>query len=122
MIWSPSGLTTVTATVTREIEDAAQEGNAGYTFTGARVVLDHEYLRNVLLQVSAGAQRASFLQGGGQASDYSVGGGVTWLVNRHMRLSATYDFTDQRGSRSPTVPTTGNYTRSIGLLTLRFGM
>ncbi|HEY6439408.1 MAG TPA: outer membrane beta-barrel protein [Acetobacteraceae bacterium] len=122
LIWSPGGLTTFTATLTREIEDAAQEGNAGYTFTSARLVLDHEYLRNVLLQVSAGAQRANFLQGGGQASDYSVGAGVTWLLNRNMRLSATYDFTDQKGSSSPTLLTTGNYTRSIGLLTLRFGM
>ena len=122
LIWSPGGLTTFTATVTRDIEDAAQEGNAGYTYTSARLVLDHEYLRNVLLQVSAGAQRANFLQGGGQASDYSVGAGVTWLVNRNMRLSATYDFTDQRGNSSPTLQTTGNYTRSIGLLTLRFGM
>ena len=42
--------------------------------------MDHEYLRNVLLQVSAAAQRANFLQGGGQASDYSIGAGVTWLV------------------------------------------
>jgi hypothetical protein len=79
-------------------------------------------MRNVLLQASAGAQHADFLQGGGQASGFSLGGGVTWLMNRRVRLSATYDFTDQRGSSSPTVLTTGNYTRSIGLLTLRLGM
>ena len=116
-------MTTLTATLTRSIEDAAQEGIVGYTYTSARLVLDHEYLRNVLLQVSAGMHSVpNFLQGGGQASDYSVGAGVTWLVNRNMRLSATYDFTDQRGSSSPTLLTTGNYTRSIGLLTLRFGM
>jgi hypothetical protein len=39
-----------------------------------------------------------------------------------MRLSATYDFTDQRGSSSATLLTSGNYTRSLGLLTLRLGM
>jgi hypothetical protein len=122
LIWSPSGMTTVTATLTRSIEDAAQEGIAGYTYTSGRLVLDHEYQRNVLLQVYAGVQRADFLQGGGQASGVSLGGGVTWLLNRNMRLSATYDFTDQRGSSSPTLLTTGNYTRSVGLLTLRLGM
>jgi hypothetical protein len=36
--WSPSGLTTVTATLTRSIEDAAQEGVAGFTYTKRRPV------------------------------------------------------------------------------------
>ena len=48
--------------------------------------------------------------------------GVTWLLNRHMRLSANYDFTDQRSDSNPTLLTTGSYTRSIGLLTLRFAL
>ena len=47
-------------------------------------------------------QRANFLQGGGHADRLSAGAGATWLINRHMRLSATYDFTDQQGSSSPT--------------------
>jgi hypothetical protein len=115
-------MTTVTARLTRSIEDAAQEGITGYTYTSARLIVDHEYLRNVLLQASASVQRADFLQGGGQANGFSLGGGVTWLVNRHVRVSATYDFTDQHSTNSPTLPTSGNYTRSIALLTLRLGM
>ena len=122
LIWSPSGLTTVTTTLTRSIEDAAQEGIAGYTYTRARLTVDHEYLRNVLLQASTGLQHADFLQGGGQDTAFLFGVSATWLINRHMRLAATYDFTDQRGSSNPTLQTTGNYTRSIGLLTLRFGL
>jgi hypothetical protein len=122
LTWSPTGLTTVTTTLTRSIEDAAQEGIAGYTYTRAKIVLDHEYLRNVLVQLSAGAQRADYLPSGGQAMAMLLGAGVTWLINRHMRLVATYDFTDQRGTGSSTLQTTGNYTRSIGLLTLRFAL
>ena len=122
LIWSPSGLTTITTTLMRSIEDAAQEGIAGYTYTRARVTVDHEYLRNILLQVSAGVQRAEYLPAGGQSTAFLFGAGVTWLINRHMRLAATYDFTDQRGSNSPSLQTTGNYARSIGLLTLRFGL
>lgn len=121
IIWSPSGMTTMTATLARSIEDAAQEGIAGYTHTSAKLVVDHEYLRNVLLQASAGVQHADFLQGGGQANAVLLGVGATWLMNRNMRLSATYDFTDQRGSH-PTTLSTGNYTRSVGLLTLRIGL
>lgn len=122
LTWNPSGLTTVTAKLTRAIEDAAQEGIAGYTYTSARLVIDHEYLRNVLLRASAGVQHADYLPGGGSANAFALGGGVTWLINRNMRLSATYDFTDQHGSASPTLLTVGSYTRSVGLLTLRFGM
>jgi hypothetical protein len=121
-IWSPSGLTTVTATLSRSIEDAAQEGIAGYTYTNARLVVDHEYQRDVLLRFTAGMQHADYLQGGGQSTGVSLGGGVTWLLNRHMRLAATYDFTGQRGSSNPALQTTGNYMRSLGLLTLRLGM
>jgi hypothetical protein len=120
--WNPSGVTTLTAKLTRSIEDAAQEGIAGYTYTGARLVMDHEARRNLLLQASAGLQYADYLQGGGHASGYSLGAGATWLVNRYVHVSATYDFTDQRGTSNPSLQTTGNYTRSIGLITLRFGM
>jgi hypothetical protein len=84
--------------------------------------VDHEYLRNVLLQGYAGAQYDDYLQGGGHDSRFSLGGGVTWLLNHNLRLSATYDFIDQKGTASPTLLTTGNYTRSIGLLTLRIRM
>ena len=122
LIWAPTGMTTLTAKVTRSIEDAAQEGVAGFTYTAARLVVDHELSRNLLLQGYAGVQQANFLQGGGTSSGVSAGGGVTWLVNRNMRVSATYDFTDQHGSTSPSVQTAGNFTRNIGLLTLRLGM
>jgi hypothetical protein len=122
LIWAPSEVTTVTARLTRSIEDAAQDGVVGYTYTAARLVVDHELLRNVMLQGYAGVQQANFLQGGGTSNGVSLGGGVTWLVNRNVRVAATYDFTDQHGSNSPTVQTSGSFTRNIGLLTLRLGM
>lgn len=120
--WMPSGLTTVTAVVTRSMEDAAQEGVAGFTYTTARLTLDHELRRDLLLHASAGLQRADFLQGGTQQTGYSLGVGASWLVNRRVRLSATYDFTEQRGSASAALPLSGDYTRGLALLTLRFGL
>jgi hypothetical protein len=122
LIWNPSGMTTVTGSLTRSIEDAAQEGIAGYTYTSARLKLDHEYRRDVLLRLSAGVQSADYLQSGGRSNGFSLGAGVSWLLNRHMRLSADYNFTDQRSTNSPTLQTTGSYTRSIGLLTVRFAL
>ena len=72
--WNPSGMTTVTATLTRSIEDAAQEGIVGYTYSKARVGVDHEYLRNVLLQAYASYQHADYLPSGGSANSLSLGG------------------------------------------------
>ena len=44
------------------------------------MVVDHEYLRNVLLQASASAQYAQYLPAGGYASSFSLGVGATWLI------------------------------------------
>jgi len=120
--WMPSGLTTVTAVFARSMEDAAQEGVAGFTYTSARLTLDHELQRDLLLHASAGLQRADFLQSGTQQTSYSLGVGATWLVNRRAQVSATYDFTGQQGSGSAALPLSGSYARGLALLTLRFGL
>jgi len=118
LIWAPSGLTTVTGVLTRSIEDAAQEGVAGYTYTAARVTIDHEYCRDILLQAIGGVQQADYLQGGGRQTALLLGLGVTWLVDRHMRVSVTYSYNDQQGGATGT---SGPFSHSLGLLTLRYG-
>ncbi|HKM64481.1 MAG TPA: outer membrane beta-barrel protein [Acidisphaera sp.] len=120
--WNPSGLTTVSGQLMRTIEDASQEGVAGFTYTRARVVVDHEYLRNVFLQARAAMQVAQFLQGGGVQTIETIGAGVTWLVNRHLRLAINYDHTAQQGGPSAPGLSTGNYVRDLALVTLRLLM
>lgn len=132
LAWSPTGLTTLTATLTRRIEDAAQEGVAGYTYTGARLRVDHEYRRDLLLQASAGLQQADFLRsvapptaalpGGGRQTGYTLGVGASWLVNRSLRLSLTYDLTGQHGGNTGAPATSNDYTRSLALVTVRLGL
>jgi hypothetical protein len=118
LIWAPSGMTTVTGTLTRSIEDAAQEGVSGYTYTAGKLTIDHEYARDILLQASSGLQQADFLQGGGRQTAWLFGLGVTWLVNRNARVSATYNYNDQTGGG---VGTSSPFSRSLGLLTLQYG-
>jgi len=120
--WSPSGMTTVRATATRGIEDAAQSGLSSYTYTTARVTLDHEYSRDILLNASAGVRQARFNQTGGQQLGYGLGAGATWLLNRNVRLSLTYDFADIRNEHLPAGTVAGDYTRSLTMLTLRMGL
>ena len=120
--WLPSGMTTVTATVSRSMEDAAQEGVAGYTYTSARLSVDHELRRSLVLHASAGVQRADFLQGGAWQAGYALGLGATWRLNRRVQVSAGYELTAQHGSGIAGVPLSGDYTRSVGLLTVRLAL
>ncbi len=116
LAWNVSGMTTLTATVGRRIEDAAQEGIAGYTYTAAKLALDHEYRRNLILHASAAVQQADFLQGGGSQTGYAIGLGATWLLSRTVHLAATYGLSERHGG------STASYTRHLALLTLRLGM
>ena len=120
--WSPSGMTTVTGTLSRTIEDAAQEGVAGYTNTAAKLEINHEYLRNVLLNGFASLQHAAFLEGGGEQTLYSLGSSVTWLVNRHLRVTASEAFFDMRSNPGTSTSIGSSYVRSLTLLTLGLGL
>ncbi len=121
-IFTPGGMTTVTASLVRSIEDAAQEGVSGLTYTGAKLTVDYEWRRDLLLQASAGAQHADLLGGGGSQTALHGGISATWLVNRRVRLTGSYDLTDTRGTGSPASGLAGTFARSLGLLTLRLGL
>lgn len=125
-IWTPTGLTTVTGSVARRIQDSADESTAGFTGTGLQLTVDHEYLRNVLLNANAGFALNEYDQGQGKQTRYTTGAGVTWLLNRNMRLGATYDFTARQSDATGTLTQGqrfgGNYTESRYLLQLRLGL
>lgn len=90
LIWTPTRLTTVTGTLARSVEDLAQEDAGGTAYTRAEVSVVHEYLRDVLLRGVAGVQSAEFLQRGGTQTTAYGGLGVTWRLNRNLRLLADY--------------------------------
>jgi hypothetical protein len=119
--WSPTGMTSVSATISRDTEDAEQEGVSGLVFSSARLTIDHEYFRNLLFKASIGLQRADFFQGGHQIGT-TAELGVTWVVNRNARLSFTYLQTDLRGSSIPTQALVSGYSQGVGLVTLRLGL
>ncbi len=120
LTWNPTGMTTVRGLLTRTIEDAAQEGVSGFTYTAGKLGIDHELMRDVLLAASVGLRHAAFLQGGQQAGQ-SAGVGVTWLFNRYARVSATYDLNTVHGSGPLNTAATG-YARDLALVTVRLGL
>ena len=117
VVWSPSGLTTIAATLTRQTGDAEVSGASGMIYSAAKLTIDHEYLRNLLLRASIGLQRADFFQGGYQIGT-TAGLGVTWVLNRHARLSFTYDQTDTHSAS----PLGDGFSRGVGLVTMRLGL
>jgi hypothetical protein len=119
--WSPSRMTTVTAKLSRDTEDAEQEGVSGMVYSAARLTIDHEYLRNLLFKASIGLQRADFFQGGHQTGT-TVGLGMTWVMNRNARLSVTYQQTDLHGSNIPAGSFVSGYSQGVGLLTMRLAI
>lgn len=115
-IWSPSGLTTVTATLSRRIEDAAELAAVSYTFTALRVGVDHELYRNVLLSGYGVVQQAEYQQGGGRDRLGGFGLGATWLVNRQVRLGLSWDWSMRRRADGATLD------EGVALLRLRLAM
>ncbi|MBV8573645.1 MAG: outer membrane beta-barrel protein, partial [Acetobacteraceae bacterium] len=125
-VWTPRGRTTVTGVIRREIEDPTEPDTNGFTLTGASLVLDQEIYHNILAQGRLQYQYLKPLQGGGNESNFTVGAGVSWLVNRNVRLALNYDYTDQKGS-SGQIGTVNRfvgtpYTRNLVMLTMRLAL
>lgn len=129
-IWTPTGLTTVTATLQRTIEEPVQLGTSGYTDTAIEFRVDHEYLRNLLLNARTGVERIAYLQNGGTQTAAYAGVGTTWLINRHTSLNAQYTYTKQTslagrsvsGSQPPSTFGGQGYEQQIFLVTIRLGI
>ncbi len=129
VIWTPTGLTTVTGSLSREIGAPATSGTNGAIYTRASLVADHELLPNLFVQARGSIAYLQYLQnGGGTQTEESVGGGVTWLVNQYARVSLSYDFTRQNGNSSTAISsalstqTTGSFMQHVVALTLHFGL
>ena len=115
VIWTPTRLTTVTGELARNLQSAiAAGGSQGFTYTSGRVVVDHEYLRNVLLQGFAEFQHGSYQLRGETQRIVSAGASVTWLLSRRLSVIGRY-----RYARSTDNVNAGlNLTDSLAELTL----
>lgn len=128
VIYTPTELTTLTGTFRRAVEDPEAEGTSGYTTTGVSLRVDHELRRNVLLDATALYRSVNYFQDLGSTNAYSIGGGVTWLIDPHLSAFATYRYTRQDGSsQRPVVLTLGapasvlpSFTQNLALVGLRW--
>jgi hypothetical protein len=115
-IFSPSGLTTFGFTLTRAVQDAAGEFAAAYTYTEARLSIDHELTRDILLHGQVGVQRADYDQGHGVETIETAQVAATWLVNRNARLIPSYTYIAKQA------PAGGALTESVAMVRLQLGI
>jgi hypothetical protein len=126
-IWTPTGVLTLTGVLSREIEDPESADTNGFVLSQARLVVDYELLRYVLLQGRGAFENANYLQGGSQNA-ITFGGGVTWLLNRNLQLSLSDDYTRQTSagnisqSSAPNAQQTGAFNQNLLALTLHVGL
>lgn len=127
-IWTPTRLTTLTGQLLRSLDQPTTVGTSGFTYDSAELRVDHEVLRNVLLNGEIGAQAAEYEQGGGTQVQYYTSAGATWLLNRHLSLTGQYTFTKQSSSGSSGAISAFSpgpnsaYSQNLFLLTLHVGL
>ena len=129
VVYTPTGVLTVTGIATRSIQDTDTTASDGYVLSQANLVVDYELLRNILVEGRAGFQYASYIQGGSQSNE-TAGGGITWLVNQNVRLSVNDDYSNQ-SSPNNQIGTlndegvsnlSGAYSQNVLLLSLHLGL
>jgi len=95
LTWTPTGLTTLSASITREIIETTVDGASAIFETAGYAVLDHELLRNLLLQARVSVVGDDF-QGIDRSDTYiRAGFGANYLMNRYVRLELSYDHLDR---------------------------
>lgn len=88
----PSQLTTVELRVRRLIEDSTRVGSSGYFNTGARLGVDHELLRQVVLNAWADYEVDTYRGVNAKAKILQFGAGARYSLNRNaaLRLELTH--------------------------------
>lgn len=96
LTWLASEMTTVSGSVNRSIEETNQQRGTNFASgifnTRANLTIDHELLRNLLVQGRLRVSEDDF-EGIDQSDTYfGTGLGATYMINRHFQLIMDYDY------------------------------
>ncbi len=114
--WRATPMTTVTGTASTSIEEGSTMSD-GYRDNIATLQVDHEYLRNVLLQARARVRYIDYLDQERDSVTLTGTLGINYLLNRTVRLGASYEHTERFADR-----TGDEFDRNIVLLRLSLGL
>lgn len=92
LTWIPTGMTSVYFSAERHFEDTTLIGAAGSTETNLRLTVDHELMRNLLLQFDGGLSRNHFKGLRRDDDIMALSVHANYLMNRRMNLFLGYTF------------------------------
>jgi len=115
--WRASPITTLSATASTSIEDGSSPGDGGYRDNNATLSLDHEYLRNVLLFARGRARYVDYVSQERDTVQLTGSVGFDYLINRTLRVGATYERTQRFGDRKR-----DEFDRNVVLFRLSLGL
>ena len=96
LVWNATQLTSVTLKGLRTVQDAnptaigTTTASPAYVHSTAGLSVDHELLRNVLINANVAYANDDFKGVPRTDNDYLVGTGVKYLLNRNLYLGGTY--------------------------------
>ena len=93
--WNPTLLTSIGLSGQRDFR-ATDEGDAASNFrTELGVTIDHELLRNLIVNGEARYQNDDFRGDDREDDTIVLGGGLTYWLNRNLSLNAGYDYSER---------------------------
>ncbi len=96
--WFPTQLTTVSGYASRTIEDSGLAGSGGYLSTSVGARIDHELMRNVLLNAEVSLARDEYDDIGREDERFQASVGGTYLLNRNLGVSLSASRFEQTSS------------------------
>ncbi len=92
--WFPSELTTITVAAGRTVEDTPVAGAGAYLSSAGSLAVDHELLRNVILNGRLTLSRDDYEGVDREDTRTGVTLGATYLINRNLGVNANYSLLD----------------------------
>ncbi len=123
----PTELDTVTLVASRLVEDAIYSiASGGYFNNEVNLRLDHELLRNLLLNAAIGYNQQDYQGVDRHEHVFSVQGGANYFVTRSIGLGVTVNYADRSASGSvfdiPVNPASGLAKPQFNVTTVMFSL
>lgn len=92
MKWNPTRLTTVGLKLDRQLTETITASSSGYVSSGVGLRVDHELLRNLILNAFFGYRRDEFDGISRDDDNFRAGVGANYAMNRYFILNARYAY------------------------------
>lgn len=101
LTWTPTGLTTVNATVRRSVQEVTQQYASSVLVTAGVLSVDHELLRNLLLNANVSISNFNYDSSSREDYYYGAGAGVRYLMNRNLYATLAYQYRKRDSDDAP---------------------